>query len=114
MRKPIDETVVEMVELLDENQREMFEERAAVREHDGHFARAHAEALALLDVLDKYPEALTDLVVFQVDDRFFVANSTELALEHAAKIGGNVKAQRSVSFVVEEELGGLAELIVAA
>ena len=103
-----------MVELLDDNEREMFNERAGIREHDGGLERAHAEALALLDVLDSYPEALTNLVVFQIDDRFFVADSTELAHEHAAKIGGNVRAQRSVGFVVEEELGGLAELIVAA
>lgn len=118
MTRPVDETVAEMVEMLDENQREMFEERAAIREHDGRFARGHAEALALLDVLDCHPEALTNLVVFRVDiddtPRFFIANSTELVREHAELTGGDMKARRSVSWTVDEEFGGLAEIVVAA
>ena len=34
----------------------MFQERAAIREYDGGFARPHAEALALLDVVNRDPE----------------------------------------------------------
>ena len=117
MKTPIDPTVAEMVELLDENQREMFEERAAVREHDGGLARAHAEALALLDTLGKFSEALTGLIVFQIDidgePRFFIANSEELLRERAEKVGGDVKARRSVSWTVDEEFGGLAEIVAA-
>ena len=65
MKTPIDPTVAEMVEVLDDNLREMFEERSAVREYDAGTTRAHAEALALLDVLDRYPEALSGVTVFE-------------------------------------------------
>jgi hypothetical protein len=115
MKIPIDPTVSQMVELLDDNLREMFEERAAVREHDGGFARAHAEALAVLDVLDRYPEALSSLTVFQVEvggkPHSYITTADELAQEHVAKSCGQVKTQRSVAWTVDEEFGGLAEVI---
>lgn len=49
--KPSDETVAAMVSCLDEGLYELWEERAAIREHDGGQARELAEALALLDVI---------------------------------------------------------------
>ena len=42
----------------------MFQERAAIREYDGGYARGHAEALALLDVINRHPEALSGVTVF--------------------------------------------------
>ena len=59
MQPPIDPVVAELVELLDESQREAFEERAAIVEFDGGKSRAHAECLALLTILRRYPEVLT-------------------------------------------------------
>jgi len=48
---PADDTVAALVAGLDDNLRELWEERAAVREHDGHQPRELAEAMALLDVI---------------------------------------------------------------
>ena len=53
--KPIDETVAALVDRLNESLREFWEERAAVREHEGGQPRELAEALALLDVIRMYP-----------------------------------------------------------
>jgi len=116
MKTPIDPTVAEMVDLLDPNQREMFEERAALRSEAGGFSIELAEALGLLDVLDRYPEALTRVVAFEIEiegvSRTFVAGP-HLLTELAEAKGGAIKMQMSVAFAVEESFG-IAELIVAA
>jgi len=56
---PVDALVANMVNLLDDNQREEFEERAAIIEFEAKVPRAHAECLALLDVLRRHPAILT-------------------------------------------------------
>jgi hypothetical protein len=56
--KPIDALVAEIVDQLDDDLREEFEERAAIIEFDAHVLRAHAECLALLYVLRRYPFVL--------------------------------------------------------
>ena len=58
MNTPMDPLVADMVNLLDDNLREEFEERAAIIEFDAKLPRAHAECLALLDVLKRNPEVL--------------------------------------------------------
>lgn len=49
--KPVDETVAAMVSCLDEYLCELWQERAAIREHDAGQTRELAEAMALLDVI---------------------------------------------------------------
>ena len=58
---PIDAIVATIVSNLNTDQREEFEERAAIIEYDGQLQRAHAECLALLDVLRRHPEALSGM-----------------------------------------------------
>jgi len=48
---PIDPDIASWVETLNENGREFFEERAAIREFDGGLSRQDAEAQARDDVL---------------------------------------------------------------
>ena len=48
---PSDQVVAELAERLDVGQRELFEERAGIRQFDGQRLRSEAEALAMLDVL---------------------------------------------------------------
>ena len=54
----MNEIVEELLKHLDEDQREDFEERAAIMQYDGGLPRDHAECLALLYLLKKYPSAL--------------------------------------------------------
>jgi len=58
---PLDALVADMVSLLDDNQREEFEERAAIIEFEAKVPRAHAECLALLAVLRRHPAVLTTI-----------------------------------------------------
>jgi hypothetical protein len=50
--------VEELLNRLDEDQREDFEERAAIMQYDGKMPRDHAECLALLDLIRRHPMAL--------------------------------------------------------
>jgi len=114
MKRAIHETVQALVERLPEELLEAWQERSAIREYDGGFSRPHAEALALLDLLDNDPDVLSDLRVAQINveaaSRFFVASSEELLREHAQLLGGEIAARRSVAWTVDEEFGGLAEI----
>ena len=56
---PKDKLVADIVSQLDPDLREEFEERAGIMEFDGQLDRAHAECLALIDVLLRHPEAIT-------------------------------------------------------
>lgn len=60
---PTDTIVADIVSKLDDNLREDFEERAGIIEFDGQLSRAHAECLALLDVLRRHPEVLAKAAV---------------------------------------------------
>lgn len=61
MNQPLDQLVADMVNQLDADLREEFEERAGIIEFEAKLARAHSECLALLNVLYRHPEALTTI-----------------------------------------------------
>ena len=118
MKRAIHETVRALVERLPEDQLEAWQERSAIREYDGGFSRPHAEALALLDLIESEPDVFSDLRAAQIDvperRRYFVASSEDLLREHAQLLGGEIAVRRSVAWCVDEEFGGLAELVGAA
>jgi hypothetical protein len=57
MQQPIDPLVATLLDRLNDNLREAFEERAGILEFDAGLPRAHAECLALLNVLVSHPES---------------------------------------------------------
>ncbi len=59
MQIPIDKIVAEMVSKLSPALRQEFEERAGIIQEGAKLPRAHAECLALLDVLNRHPDALS-------------------------------------------------------
>ena len=61
-KPPVDVLVADMLNFLNAGQREDFEERAGIIEFDGRLSRGHAECLALLDVLRRHPEVLTNAI----------------------------------------------------
>ncbi len=60
-------TFADLVARLNDDLREYFEERAAIREFDGGLPRDHAEAMALLDTLRRDPLAFTGVTALQVE-----------------------------------------------
>jgi len=52
--EPQDEIVAVLLQLLNETEREAFEERAGITEFEAGLSRGHAECLALLEILRRH------------------------------------------------------------
>jgi hypothetical protein len=113
-QKPKDALVAEMVKELDANLREDFEERAAIIEFDAKLPRAHAECLALLDVIRRHPLSVKGITVLQIEldeeTQWLVATDLDFARRHLADIGGIEKDVLNLSDVIHEQYGGVALL----
>lgn len=113
---PLDPVVANAVDRLDAGLRELFEERAGIREHDGLLDRRLAEALALVDVLAQYPAALTRLSVLQVEldgsTEWVLTGDPDYARQHLADIGAVELAVLDPADVVHEQFGDVAVLAV--
>ena len=112
--KQSDATVTNLVEGLDAKLREEFEERAAIIEFDAKQPRAHAEALALLDVLGRHPFALTGISVQQVDldgaTQWVLAAKCGVARPYPSRIRAVKDGDTDLVAVVEKHYGGFALL----
>jgi hypothetical protein len=109
--QPRDQIVVEIVEHLDENQRELFEERAAIMEFDAGLPRAHAECLALLGVLYRYPAVLTGAIAIEIEEEG--ERRWLLASDMSAVTGLTVIRTAQVPDVLREHFDGLAAMVRA-
>ena len=111
---PLDALVATLVTRLDADQREMFEERAAIREHDGLQPRVLAEALALLETLSRWPAVLTGLSVLAVEldgaTHCLLTSDLVLARQHLVGLGGVEIAVLDPAAVVREQYTGVAML----
>ncbi len=58
---PTNAIVADIVNTFDDDLREEFEERAGIIEFESQLERAHAECLALIDVLRRHPDVLTNV-----------------------------------------------------
>ena len=109
-----DAMVTNIVERLDAKLREEFEERAAIIEFDGKHPRAHAEALALLDVLGRHPFALTGITVQQVDldgaTQWVLASKRGVARPYPSRIRAVKSGEVNLVAVVEQHYRGFALL----
>ena len=114
MESPLDALVADMVNELDADRREEFEERAGIMEFDGKMPRAHAECLALLNVLHRHPAVLTGVTVLQVEwdgaHRWLLTTDLNCGRQRLADIGGREIAVLDLGAVVKEQYGGLALL----
>ena len=70
-----------------------------------------------MSVLDRHPDALSGVTVLcvEVDERphFYVTTDIDLAREQAEMKRANVIRAAGVTWVLQEEFGGLAQLVVA-
>ena len=112
---PKDAIVIEMVNRLGADAREAFEERAAIIEYDGQVPRAHAECLALLEVVRRSnAPAVTGLVVLQIEldggTEWLLTTDPAFAREYLADIGGREVAVLDLADVIHEQYGGVAVL----
>lgn len=111
---PHDALVADMVNQLDAGLREDFEERAGIIEFEAKQPRAHAECLALIDVLRRNPAAIAGVTVLQVEidgaTQWLLTTDFNFARKHLADIGGVEIAVPDLANVIEEQYGGIAML----
>lgn len=111
---PHDALVTDMVNQLDAGLREEFEERAGIIEFDAKQPRAHAECLALIDVLRRNPAAITGVTVLQVKidgaTQWLLTTDLAYARQHLAEIGGVEIAVPDLANVIEEQYDRIAML----
>lgn len=114
MKTPINALVADMVNMLDDRLREDFEERAAVMEFDAELPRAHAECLALLDILCRHPSFLCGVTVlrFALNDSRLWLLTTDIARtrQHVAEIGGTEIVVCDLKDVIDQQFSGIAVL----
>ena len=111
---PKDAIVIEMAERLGADDREAFEERAAIIEYDGQLPRAHAECLALLEVLRSQLRAVEGLQVLQIEldggTEWLLTTDLAFARAHLADIGGREVAVLDPAEVIAAQYSGVAVL----
>ena len=111
---PIDAIVADLVTQFDDNLREEFDERAAIMQFDGGLPRAHAECLALLDVLSRHPAAIVGIATRQIElngtSHWFVTTDIEEARQHLSAVGAVEVSSCELARVLDEEYGGMAIL----
>ena len=117
MKEAINPTVAELVARLDTAQIESWAERAAIREYEAGITRELAEALAALDLVERLPEVFSGLTIILVEvdgvPHHYITTDIDLAREQTTKAGGTEVRATGVAWAVDEEFGGLAELVVA-
>ena len=111
---PTDPLVAELAERLDASQRELFEERASIRQFDAQLPKGEAEALAMLDVVSRYPEALSGIHVLQIEldggTEWLLTTDLAYARRYVAEVGGQEIAQCRLADVLLQQYGGIAVL----
>lgn len=111
---PQDEIVAGFVGQLDEIHREFYEERAGIREFDAGLDRAHAEALALLDLIHRYPLCLSGITVLQIEldgaTEWLLTTDVDFARQHLADIFAREIRVVNLIEVLHEQYGGIATL----
>lgn len=111
---PTDPLVAELVERLDANQREAWEERAGIMQFDGQFPRSHAECLALLDLLRRHPSVLSGVTVLEIEldggTEWLLTTDLPYARRYVADVGGHEIAERHLPDVLLTQYGGIAVL----
>ena len=106
--------VADLVQRLDANLREDFEERGGIIEFDANQQRELAECLALLDVLRRHPAALLGVTALEIElhgsTRTVLTTDAEFARRHLAALGIAVTRVADLAHTVREGCDGMALL----
>lgn len=117
MNKPTSSIVAELVSQLSPELREDYEERAAIMEFEGEIGRDHAEALALLDVLKRHPEALSQVRAFHItrhgESRFLLSTTQHMSTERLITLGYAVTVIPDIAALLSQHFYGIAVLKTA-
>lgn len=106
--------VADLINRLDADSREAFEERAGIMQFDAGLDRAHAEALALLDVIRLHPLCLSGITALQIEldgaTEWLLTTDVEFTRPYLATIHAKEIAMVNLAGVLHEQYGGIATL----
>ncbi len=108
------EVVEQLIQRLDPDMRELFEERAGIAEFEDGLHRDEAESYALLDLMRNHPGALVGVVVLQVqvgDDLAWLVTSDREGSRRVAEFCGRAARYVDLGDVIRERFGGAAKLV---
>jgi hypothetical protein len=112
---PNDSLVAVLVSKLDENLREDWEERASIMQFDALLPKGYAECLAMLDLLCRHPEVLTNVVVLQAEvdgaTQWLLSADSNAARQRLVDLGATEIHTCDLRRVIEEQYGGVAMLV---
>lgn len=111
---PTDSLVADLVAKLDDNLLEAFEERAGIMEYEANLPRAHAECLALLDVLRRHPNVLSGVTVLKAElggeTQWLITTDPIHTRQQLTNLGAVVIDVLDLAEVIKEQYDGLAAL----
>lgn len=109
----MDQLMSQLVDRLNVELREEFEERAGIVEADAGLTRDESECFALMDVLHRYPWALAGVTVIQFqlgEDTCWLLTTEQDGLQRVARFGGDGSFFIDLAEVVRERFNGAALL----
>jgi hypothetical protein len=109
----MNEIVFELVQRLEPDMREFYEERAAIVEVDGGLPREEAESFALLDVLRVHPWALTGVAVVQFElggESCWLLTTADGRWDRLTRPGSRAEYVENPAAIVQERFQGAALL----
>lgn len=111
---PSNPIVASLVQRLGTDLREDYEERAAIMEFDAVLSRDLAEALALLDLIQRHPDALLGLSMLRVIERgkvrFVITTDTATTRKALLSLGCHVSLPLPLQQTFQHEFNGWAWL----
>ena len=106
--------LTDLLNRLDPDCREAFEERAGIMQFDAGLDRAHAETLALLDLIHRHPLCLSGIAVLQIEldgaTEWLLTTDVDFARQHLADIFAREIRVVNLIEVLHEQYGGIATL----
>ncbi len=112
METPLNPLVADIVATLNPNLREDFEERAAIMEFEANMDRAHAECLALIDLLRRHPSVLIGVTFLKVEvngtTQYLIASDHDLSHQLISDNGGEEVAILDLANVLNLHYSGIA------
>ena len=103
----MDPLVADIVNQLDADLREDFEERAGIMQFDGGLPKDHAECLALIDLLRRHPALLTGVAIFQTTldgaTQWFLAADRDAAQKYLVDIGATEIVECDLAQIIHQQ-----------
>lgn len=114
MKDVTHELVTRIVDMLNDDLREAYEERAGIVQFSAHLSKEQAECFALLDVIYRHAAAFTKLTAIHIklngSSQWWLTTDLNSARNHLKYLGGVEMEAIDLADVVGRQFSGIAML----